>query len=366
MELWQDRLAIVDVETTGSGAATDRVTEVAVLEVEGFELRSRWSSLINPGRPIAAPVQSLTGITDEMVAGAPRFGAIAAELMQRLEGRLFVAHNAAFDYGVLRRELERAGKRFEARSLCTVRLSRRLYPLAPGHDLDSLIARHRLACAVRHRAAADAEAVWQFLGAAAEEHGRDVLAVAARLASREVSLPPGLDRDQVEALPEAPGVYFFHGEQGELLYLGKARSLRSRVLEHCALPSSPGAARLAHQVRRVQWRRTVGELGALLLHEHLLRELSPAFNRRTKARAAGIPRPWPHRGPVGIVERDLRAERTEVHVVDAWRYLGVAADEGEIAELLESRRPGAFDWAHYRIFSRQLTRPGVRVVALSR
>jgi len=146
-------LAIVDVETTGSDPARDRVTEIALLEVNGMALTGQWSTLINPGGTIPGAIQALTGISQEMVERAPRFEQIAAELYQRLAGRVFVAHNARFDYGFLRREFDRAGLKYLAKTLCTVRLSRRLYPGGERHDLDSLIERHGLQCEARHRAA---------------------------------------------------------------------------------------------------------------------------------------------------------------------------------------------------------------------
>ena len=178
-------LAIVDLETTGGRPAEDRVTEIAVLEVESFEVAREWSTLVNPGRAIPGAIQALTRITQEMVEGAPRFEELAAALYERLAGRVFVAHNARFDYGFLRREFERAGIRFHARTLCTVRLSRRLYRGEGGHSLDHLIGRHGLRCSTRHRAMGDAEAAWHFLQIAAEEHGEDIVAVAARQIARD-------------------------------------------------------------------------------------------------------------------------------------------------------------------------------------
>jgi len=277
VQLSEAPLAVVDIETTGGHPAHDRITEVAVLEVDGFEVRREWSSLVNPGRNIPGPIQALTGITQDMVEGAPRFEAIAAALHARLAGRLFVAHNARFDYGFLRHEFERAGLRFRARTLCTVKLSRRLYRGASGHSLDALIARHGIRCAARHRALGDAEAAWQFLRIAAGEHGDDVLSVAARQVSKEVRLPAHLERAAVDAVPEAAGVYFFYGEAAAPLYIGKSRSMRGRVLAHFTDPKP-----WVQQVRRIEWRRTTGELGALLLEARLVKELRPLFNRRLR------------------------------------------------------------------------------------
>src|SRR5439155_6565394 len=225
-------LAIVDLETTGGQPAWDRITEIGVIEVDGFEVSSEWSTLVNPGAAIPAPIQALTGITDEMVAAAPSFGELSRGLYERLAGRVFVAHNARFDYGFLRHEFERAGLKFMTQTLCTVRLSRRLYAEHSSHNLDSLIARHGIDCRARHRALGDADAVWQFLRIAARQHGDEILSVAARQVARQAALPPHLERAALDAIPEAPGVYLLFGEAGRPLYVGMSRSMRSRVMQH--------------------------------------------------------------------------------------------------------------------------------------
>jgi DNA polymerase-3 subunit epsilon len=276
-------LAIVDLETTGAHPVYDRVTEVAVIEVEGGEVKDEWSTLVNPECAIPAAIQALTGITNDMVAGAPTFGRFAVELHERLAGRVLVAHNARFDYGFLRQEFRRAGLQFRAQTLCTVKLSRRLYPEHARHNLDSLIARHGLECRARHRALGDADAVWQFLRLAAEERGEEVLAVAARQVAKQPSLPAHLDRAMVDAIPEAPGVYLLYGENGTPLYVGKSVDMRSRVLAHFADDlRSPREMQLAREVRRVEWRRTAGELGALLREAALVKEMLPVFNRQLR------------------------------------------------------------------------------------
>src|SRR5688572_8314967 len=270
-------LAIVDLETTGGQPAVDRVTEIGVIEVDGFEVTSEWSTLVNPGTAIPPPIQALTGITSEMVAAAPTFRELAGELYDRLAGRVFVAHNARFDYGFLRREFERAGFKYLAKTLCTVRLSRRLYPGEAGHDLDSLIERHGLECEARHRALPDASALWQFLRTAAQEHGDEVFRVAARQVARQPTLPPHLERGAIDAVPEAPGVYLFYDEGAAPLYVGKSRAMRSRVLQHFIATSS-----WTPRVRRIEWQRTAGELGALLREAELVKELDPLYNRQLR------------------------------------------------------------------------------------
>jgi DNA polymerase-3 subunit epsilon len=273
----QAPLAIVDIETTGSDPASDRVTEIAVLQADGPALTSQWTTLVDPGTAIPGAIQALTGISQPMVDAAPRFADIADELYERLAGRVFVAHNVRFDYGFLRREFERAGLKYLAKTLCTVRLSRRLYPGAAGHDLDSLIERHGLECEARHRALPDAAALWQFLRVAAEEHGEDVVAVAARQIARQPSLPPQLDRAAIDEIPDAPGVYLFYEESATPLYIGKSRAMRSRVLQHFITTAS-----WTPRVRRIEWQRTAGELGALLREAELVKALDPVYNRQLR------------------------------------------------------------------------------------
>ncbi len=286
--LFDAPLAIVDLETTGAHPAWDRVTEIAVLEIAQGEVLSEWSTLVNPGTSIPPAIQALTGITNAMVAGAPEFEDLAPGLYERLEGRIFVAHNARFDYGFLRHAFERAGMRFQARTLCTVKLSRRLYPAHARHNLDSLIDRHQLRCDSRHRALGDARAVWQFLRVATEEHGAEAMASAVRQMAQLPALPAHIDRTVVDAIPESPGVYLFYGENDTPLYVGKSVAMRSRVLQHFSADvHSPREAQIAREIRRIEWRRSCGELGALLLEAALVKELLPVFNRQLR-RASGL------------------------------------------------------------------------------
>ncbi len=281
--LFDAPLAIVDLETTGAHPAWDRVTEIAVVEVLDGEVVSEWSTLVNPGTSIPPAIQALTGITNAMVADAPDFEDLAAGLYERLDGRIFVAHNARFDYGFLRHAFERAGMRFQARTLCTVKLSRRLYPAHARHNLDSLIDRHHLRCDSRHRALGDARAVWQFLRVATEEHGADAMGSAVRQMAQLPALPAHIDRAVVDAIPESPGVYLFYGENGTPLYIGKSVAMRSRVLQHFSADvRSPREAQIAREIRRIEWRRTGGELGALLYEAQLVKELLPVFNRQLR------------------------------------------------------------------------------------
>ena len=156
-------LIFLDLETTGMSATHERITEIGLVEVANGEFAGSWSQLVNPQRSIPFFIQSLTGISDEMVEDAPTFEQLAPGLFERLAGKLLVAHNARFDCGFLKSEFERVGMSYDPRVLCTVKLSRKLFPEHRRHNLDSLIERHGLSCSARHRALGDAEVLWQFV-----------------------------------------------------------------------------------------------------------------------------------------------------------------------------------------------------------
>lgn len=160
-----EKLIFVDLETTGANLVNDRITEIGIVAVHPDGAVERWSSFVNPGRPIPSFIQELTGISDEMVEAAPSFDALANAVHERLADGLFIAHNARFDYGFLHHAFTRTGHALQSEMLCTVKLSRALFPEEKRHNLDTLIVRHGLIPEARHRALADADLLRQFWGA---------------------------------------------------------------------------------------------------------------------------------------------------------------------------------------------------------
>ena len=297
--MFDPRVVFLDLETTGASADRDRITEIGLLEVIDGRLVGEWSTLVDPGHAIPAVITSLTGITNEMVAGAPTFAEIGPGLLERLEGRLLVAHNARFDYAFLRAEFRRIGVRFRARVLCTVRLSRALFPEHRHHNLDSIMERFGLSCAARHRALGDAQVVWAFAGELERAVEPERLAETVAAITRVPTLPAGVDAERFEDLPDAPGVYVFYAADGTPLYAGKSANLRSRVLAHFDGDGHLDLAqRLALQTASLEWIETGGELGAALREIALLRQLAPIFNRRRDPSQAWSLR-W---SPGGVVE----------------------------------------------------------------
>jgi len=276
-------LAFVDLETTGTRTTSDRITEIAIIRVEQGEIVERWSSLVDPEVPIPDPIQQLTGITDSMVSGAPAFGQLIPEIVRLLDSAALVAHNAQFDAGFLRHAFRRRDLPFDYQVLCTLRLSRALYPQHKRHNLDALIQRHRLQVDDRHRAMADTQVLPELVQAWEVEHGRDrVEQLLAEQLKRE-SLPLHLDQGLLDRLPRGPGVYLFFGESGVPLYVGKSVDIRSRVLSHFSdAKRNDKELRMSQEVRDIQWQRTAGELSALIREAELVKELSPIFNRRLR------------------------------------------------------------------------------------
>ncbi|MGF6922151.1 exonuclease domain-containing protein [Paraburkholderia sp. 40] len=356
-------IVFVDLETTGGSTSEHRITEVGVVEL-GLAGVSRWSSLIDPQQPIPSFIQQLTGITNDMVRGAPTFESIAPALFERLHGKLFVAHNASFDRGFLRSEFRRAGIAFDPDVLCTVRLSRALFPGEKRHGLDALVERHALVPSDRHRALADADLIWQFWQRLPTLVPLEALRAQIERTTRRYRLAGDITEDLLDTAPAGCGVYAFYGEDDAPLYVGRSVRVRQRLRSHLTGERrSSKDMRLAQLVRRVEWRATGGELGAMLAEAQWIATLRPGHNRlprMTKSDPANAP--WPFEGPIVFEERE--DAQGIFHVVDRWRYLGHAPSLVAAAQLHASTLAGSFELSTYRILQSHLAR-GLRVMPLS-
>jgi DNA polymerase-3 subunit epsilon len=273
-------LVLLDLETTGASAARDRIIEVGLVEIQDGRA-TEWSTLVNPERHIPAAIQAFTGITDEMVERAPSFPEIADGLRARLEGKLFIAHNARFDYGFLRSEFRRAGRRYASRVLCTVQMSRRLYPQERRHNLDALMARHGIECDARHRGLGDARVLRAVLDVWRREFDPARLSETAASLMRSPVVPAGLPEGMLDEIPEVAGVYVLRGAGDSVLYVGKSANLQTGVSAHFAGgAASERARRISMETRRVEWIETPGRLGAAMEEARLVRELAPVHNRK--------------------------------------------------------------------------------------
>jgi DNA polymerase-3 subunit epsilon len=292
--MFSPAIAFVDLETTGTTPTGDRITEIGIVRVADGEFLDEWSTLVNPECTIPEDIQALTGINNAMVRDAPTFSQLRREVYERLEGHLFVAHNARFDYGFIKNEFRRMEMKFTADVLCTVRLSRKLYPEAVGHGLDAVIARHGLQDAFhggaetaartgRHSALGDARAIWRFVQMLYRERDPEEILAAVKRLLKIPSLPPQLAPEALEGLPEGPGVYRFYGVNDLPLYIGKSVNLRDRIRSHFSGDHlSANDIRLSGEIQRIEVDETAGELGALLREARLVKELLPLHNYRLR------------------------------------------------------------------------------------
>jgi DNA polymerase-3 subunit epsilon len=287
MTLSDTSFAFVDVETTGGNAVYERVIEIAVIIMEKNKVTRKWSTLVNPERNIPGMIQSITGISNRDVEYAPTFDRIASELFELLDGKVFVAHNARFDYGFIRNEFKRSGISFTAKTLCTVRLSRVLYPRFRNHNLDSIIDRHGFTCENRHRALDDTRVLTDFWHLAQKEKGEEQFEWCVSSLLKRPSLPSNLSASSIEALPDGAGVYLFYGKGDRPIYIGKSVGVRTRVLSHFSGDHSLNKDMVISQkLRRIEYRETVGELGALLLESQLIKEHLPLYNTQLRRRSS--------------------------------------------------------------------------------
>jgi DNA polymerase III subunit epsilon len=285
MSVLEGPLVFVDIETTGMSYTRGRVIEVAAIRVEAGRVIDSFSSLVDPGMDLPPFITGLTGIRDSDLAGAPSFYDIADELWAVMEDAVFVAHNVRFDYGFLKHEFGRLGHRFNPKLLCTVKLSKALYPAARGHKLQDLIDRCGIEVSARHRAYDDALAMWSFIQHSQANFPAPLIDQAVKLQLKSPSLPRNLPPAAVKDLPELPGVYIFEDEAGKPLYIGKSVNIRKRVLSHFSADHEHDSEfKISQQISHIDFRVTGGELEALLLESKLVKDMQPLYNRQLRRR----------------------------------------------------------------------------------
>ncbi|MFK7733746.1 MAG: exonuclease domain-containing protein [Pseudomonadales bacterium] len=275
--------AVVDLETTGTNAGRDGITEVGALLLDTDGAEHEFQTLLNPYISIPPYISSLTGITNAMVSDSPGFEDIAPQLWSLINDTVFIAHNARFDYAFLKHNFAHCGYRFRPNIVCTVKLARRLFPEWSGYSLGKIITRINYHADDRHRAMADVQATRAFLQYAIDKHGLDAVNAAAAEQLNTASIPSYLDNSLVQSIPDSPGVYYFYGEDESLLYVGKSKTMRTRVKSHFGADvREPREMRMAQEVRNVNYQVCAGELGALLLENHDIKSLQPIYNRRQR------------------------------------------------------------------------------------
>jgi DNA polymerase III epsilon subunit family exonuclease len=269
--------AILDIETTGGQFNEEGITEIAIYKFDGHEVVDQFISLVNPEIPIQPFVVKLTGINNEMLRSAPKFFEVAKRIIEMTNDCVIVAHNASFDYRILRTEFRRLGYDFEARTLCTVELSKKLLPEQPSHSLGKLVRALGIPMADRHRASGDALATVKLFKILLEKDLEKEIVKDFIKLEIEKGIAPKL-LDIISNLPAKTGTYYIHNEKGNLIYIGKSLNIKKRVNQHFT-GTTTKCKKIQAEVFTVTYDETGSELIALLKESEEIKINKPIHNR---------------------------------------------------------------------------------------
>lgn len=274
--------AIIDVETTGGGIAGNRITEICIALLREGEVVDKFTTLVNPERDIPQHITALTGIDNEMVAHAPRFFEVAETIDEFTKDAVFVAHNVSFDYNVIRGEFRLLGQHFNRKKLCTVRLSRKLIPGHLSYSLGRLCSTINIPHLNRHRAEGDVDATTiLFQRLLSLDENFETINSFLNPRSKQATLPPHIPSEQINELPEEAGIYLFKNQKHQVIYAGKAKNIKKRVLSHF-YDKKTKEYQLGQETHFIDYELTGNELLALLIESEHIRKHYPKFNRAQK------------------------------------------------------------------------------------
>lgn len=269
--------AILDIETTGGQFNEEGITEIAIYKFDGQEIVDQFISLVNPEIPIQPFVVKLTGINNAMLTSAPKFFEVAKRIIEMTNDCVLVAHNADFDYRILRTEFRRLGYDFNQRTLCTVELSKKLLPEQPSHSLGKLVRALGIPMADRHRASGDALATVKLFKMLLEKDIEKEIVKDFIKLKVEKGLAPKL-LDIINTLPTTTGVYYIHNEKGDLIYIGKSKNIKKRINQHFT-GITTSSKKIQAEVYAVTYEETGSELVALLKESQEIKIHKPRYNR---------------------------------------------------------------------------------------
>lgn len=275
--------AVVDIETTGGFPQQHGITEIAIVLHNGSEVEGRYETLVNPHQPIPPFIANMTGISDAMVAVAPSFEEVAPYIYNLLKDRVFVAHNVNFDFSFVKHHLLEAGFHLQTPKLCTIRLSRKVFPGYRKYGLGHLCRELGIEIENRHRAGGDALATAQVLDMVLRNNGGTLIREMLKKENKGQLLPPNLPESYVLDLPEQPGVYYFHDAKGKVVYVGKAKQIKKRVVSHfTGLDTSQKRQDILRSIYSITHTVCPTEFIACLLESVEIKRLWPAFNKSQK------------------------------------------------------------------------------------
>ena len=275
--------AIVDIETTGGHAAANGITEIAIVLHNGQETEGKYQTLVNPQMPIQKYVQSLTGITDQMVLTAPKFSEVAPHIFNLLKDRVFVAHNVNFDYSFVKHQLKQEGFELDTPKLCTIRLSRKIFPGLPKYGLGSICREMNIHINDRHRAAGDAIATTQLFEILMQHDTSGELRKMTSKRTVEQYIPPNIEDHKIKDLPYCPGVYYFLNKKEKVIYVGKAKNIKKRVTSHFSNNKpSKQKQEFLREIHDIRYKECSSEFIASVFESIEIKRLWPIYNKSQK------------------------------------------------------------------------------------
>ena len=273
--------AIIDIETTGGNPKSSKITEIAIYKSDGEKIIDQFESLVNPEMNIPDFIVKLTGINDNMVQQAPKFYELAKQIIEFTEDCIFVAHNVAFDYTVLRYEFKSLGFDYRRKHLCTVRASRYILPDLPSYSLGKLTKSLGIELIGRHRAGGDAFATAKLFQLLFQLDAKNLATFLQEDVNPKI-FHPNFDVNDLDEIPDKTGVYKFYNEVNQIIYIGKSKHIKKRINQHLRNTKTKKGLQLIKESARVEFELTGSELIALLLESSLIKEHKPIFNSRLK------------------------------------------------------------------------------------
>ncbi|HET8809966.1 MAG TPA: exonuclease domain-containing protein [Flavobacteriaceae bacterium] len=272
--------AILDIETTGGKYNEEGITEIAIYKFDGHEIVDRFVSLVNPERPIQPFVVGLTGIDSDMLRNAPKFYEVAKRIVEITSDCVLVAHNAKFDYRILRTEFFRLGYEFQRKSLCTVEIAKKLIPDMPSYSLGKLVKSLGIPISKRHRAEGDAVATVQLFKLLLDKDSEKTIIGESLREVPKKQVDNKLLR-MLDNLPSITGVYYFHNEKGEVIYIGKSKNIQKRARQHF-VSEAHKSRQIQREIHNISYEPTGNELIALLKENEEIKRNRPKYNRALK------------------------------------------------------------------------------------
>ena len=274
--------AIIDIETTGGDYDEEGITEIAIYQYDGFKITDQFCSLINPKKQIQPFVKKLTGINEKMLEKAPVFFEVAKRIIEITRNCIIVAHNAAFDYRILKTEFKRLGYVFERETICTINLSKELLPEQKEFSLGKLASNLGIPFSIRHRAFGDAQATLKLFELLIEKDvKKNIIKEHIKILNNNKASKRFLKI--IDKLPSEMGIYYILDAHNKIIYIGKSKNIKQSVTQYLT-SSNKKSLIIQNKISQVSFSLTGGQLVTLLKQQIEIKINCPELNASSKYR----------------------------------------------------------------------------------